>query len=302
MNKKIVFLVVMGCAMENTDIKAFSWKNIFEIKQNDFSYAVNNVLCMQHRSYSNGTLPKIADIRIKNIPIEESGEDLVDIRLLGNQRIEMLANPENSHAYGSSELRNYNAGYACSSLIRADLFHALERMVVSLDLIAPSFGYKQGALVIKVFEGLRDFKVQEKIFNEKVEQIHKNNPEMTDQELFNEASTWVSPVKDNIPVHTTGAAIDIRLYDLSTQQFVDMGDFGVLFGKNECAPTFSENITDFQKYNRLMMLIAASNAGMINYPYEWWHYSLHDRYAEYWYQQAELPEMMGKALYGIKTL
>lgn len=33
------------------------------------------------------------------------------------------------------------------------------------------------------------------------------------EEAESEASKWVSPYKNNVPVHSTGAAIDIRLWD-----------------------------------------------------------------------------------------
>lgn len=50
------------------------------------------------------------------------------------------------------------------------------------------------------------------------------------------------------------------------------------------APTFSthESITDEQIKNRFLFLVAATEAGLTNYVYEWWHYSFGDRYDCYW--------------------
>ena len=47
---------------------------------------------------------------------------------------------------------------------------------------------------------------------------------------------------------------------------------GTIFGSNPVAPTFSEEITYNQKKNRLLLLIAAAQAGLVNYSYEWWHF------------------------------
>lgn len=98
---------------------------------------------------------------------------------------------------------------------------------------------------------------------------------------------------NNIPVHSTGAAIDIRLWDTKNEQFVDMGSFGVIWGVNASAPTFSEDLTDEQKSNRLFALIAATQAGLVNYSYEYWHFSYGDRYASFWKKKS-----YKKAMYG----
>lgn len=34
--------------------------------------------------------------------------------------------------------------------------------------------------------------------------------------------------------------------------------------------------------NRLLLLVAAAQAGLVNYCYEWWHFSHGDRYAQFW--------------------
>ena len=95
-----------------------------------------------------------------------------------------------------------------------------------------------------------------------------------------------------MPAHSTGGAVDIRPYDEQRKQFIDMGMFGVIWGANTGAPTFSDNINEEQIKNRLFLLIVASKACLVNYPYEFWHFSTGDRYATYWLN----PE--GRAIYG----
>lgn len=109
-----------------------------------------------------------------------------------------------------------------------------------------------------------------------------------------ETAKWVSPYKNNVPVHSTGAAVDIGLWDNKMEDFLDMGTFGAIWGKNNNAPTFSENTTDNQKRNRLYCLVAAETVGLTNYLYEFWHFSSGDRYEAYW--NKDLNEK--RAIYG----
>jgi D-alanyl-D-alanine dipeptidase len=78
------------------------------------------------------------------------------------------------------------------------------------------------------------------------------------------------------------------------EDFLDMGTFGAIWGKNNNAPTFSENTTDNQKRNRLYCLVAAETVGLTNYLYEFWHFSSGDRYEAYW--NKDLNEK--RAIYG----
>lgn len=227
--------------------------------------------------------PKIAHPIIKSIPITESNEPLIDIIEAKHPRIKMLPQPKIPF-----ESPDHHSGFECASKVRLSVFNQLKKMLSQLDKLAPHFGYKSGQLTIKVFEGLRDLNVQEQLFNEQQEKIRKANPRMSDEDVFQEASKWVSPVVNNVPAHSTGAAVDIRLWDNFTHQFLDMGPFGVIWTLNSSAPTFSEGLTETQMKNRVLMLTAASQAGFINYTYEWWHYSSGDRYASYW--QEAVPE------------
>lgn len=56
-----------------------------------------------------------------------------------------------------------------------------------------------------------------------------------------------------------------------------MGKSDVIFGINTQHETFSTNITYQQRINRLLLLKTAINSGLVNYGYEWWHYSYGDK-------------------------
>jgi D-alanyl-D-alanine dipeptidase len=252
----------------------YNWQACINIHQIPMGDSTHNFISAQHNAYSRGTAPKIAEAVIKDIPIIESHEPLIDITIANNTRITML--PSATYAFASPDC---NSGLPAASKVRASLFNKLQKMVVYLDILAADFGYAPGQIDIKVFEGLRDLKTQE---------IRTVFPQMSDDEVFNETSKWVSPVKDNTPVHSTGGAVDIRIWNNKTQQCIDMGPFGVIWGKNNTAPTFSENLTLEQKSNRLYALAAATSAGLINYAYEYWHFSDGDRYASYWLESNPL--------------
>ncbi len=263
----------------NSTFCSIAWSNLFQQK----SYLLEKYNCQllvkQFEFFKSNTTPTIADSRIKSIPIVENGEDIIDIKVENHPRIFMLSNPKQPFA-----LPECNSGFICASKMRVTVFEKLKRMLNYLDLLASEFGYTAGTVHIAIFEALRDIKIQEVLFNQKREEIKLAHPQFTDAQLDAETSKWVSPVKNNIPVHSTGAAVDMRL--LCEGAFIDMGKFGVIWGANPTAPTFSEECTEEQKNNRLYMLMAATMAGLVNYSYEFWHFSAGDRYYCYW---QELP-------------
>ncbi len=231
----------------------------------------------QMRAYKEGDAPKISDDLIKSIPILENTEVCVNLRMQACARISML--PEPSRPFESPE---FSSGLPNACKMRQGVFLALKGMVEELDRLAPSFGYVSGQLEIKVFEALRDVETQSQLFEAKMSEIRQANPQMLEEDVEFATAKWVSPVKNNIPVHSTGAAVDIRLYDNKTRTFLDVGGFGVIWGASENAPSFYEELSTEQKANRLLCFIAATKAGLTNYVFEHWHYSLGDRYGAFW--------------------
>lgn len=271
-----------------SSIFAMNWNEVLESHKELLSDI--SIVAKQYEAFSKLEAPTIVDSRIKEIPICENHEDLIDLRLLNLERISML--PQPSKPFEGSA---FNSGLPNASKIRASVFLKLQGMIWQLDNLAGYFGYEPGQVDILVFEGLRDLGTQKMIFEKKLEEILLLNPDMSFEMAEKETAKWISPVKNNIPVHSTGAAVDIRLWDNKNNCFLDLGSFGVLWGDSQLAPTFSEGITDAQKNNRLYCLIAAERAGLTNYVYEWWHFSLGDRYDVYWKDQ-DIQERI--ALYG----
>lgn len=263
---------------------AKQWSEILNDNINLFDNPDTNLVIEQYNRVFARNAPIIADPSIKSIHIIENQEELVDIYTTNKARISMLPIPLNNQPFFSPD---YNSGLPSSSKIRKTIYYKLEKTLYYLDELAEFFGYEAGDISIKVFEGLRDIATQTQLFQNKLEEIKAAYPYMTDEQAEIATSKWVSPVKNNVPVHSTGAAIDIRLWNNKINDFVDLGKFGVIWGENNAAQTFSEDITDEQKLNRLYLMLAAIKAGLVNYTYEYWHFSSGDRYAMYWQEKDE---------------
>ena len=199
---------------------------------------------------------------------------MIDISKMDHPSIRMLPTP--SIPFDSPD---FNAGFECSSLIRKGLWERLDAMSKNLKLLNPEMN-----LSILVFEGLRDSQTQLKLFDLTVLQIAENNPNLSSDEIAVLAEKYVNP-PNSIPSHSTGGCVDIRLFNDDANEFLDMGKFGFLWYPekvNNQSNTFSANLTEVQKSNRHLLLSAATMSGLVNYPYEWWHFSFGDRYFCYY--------------------
>ena len=85
-------------------------------------------------------------------------------------------------------------------------------------------------------------------------------------------------MENNIPPHSTGGAIDLLIRRKcldGREKFIDLGDWYRQY------MTFSNDLNEEQMKNRLFLFTAMSNAGFVNYVYEWWHYEYGTRYWAY---------------------
>jgi hypothetical protein len=295
--QKILFLCSVCLFLIYSSAQGQSWgdllgkvENLEMIKSDEEWARTIRFLRTQYLSFFRGDSPGVATEKIRRIPIRDFGEKIVDISKKRNHRVEMLPTP-----LKEMMSPDYNAGFPHSGFVRDGVYRALSDMSCYLDELADIGGYERGSIIIKVFEGLRDLETQSWLFAKKVEEIRAKNASWSEHRLEEEASKWVSPIRNNIPVHSTGAAVDIRLWNEESETFLDMGPFGVIWGHNPTVPTFSEELNDKQKLNRLICIMAATRAGLVNYTNEFWHFSLGDRYAAYWTGESE-------AVYGVVSI
>ncbi|MFJ4898170.1 M15 family metallopeptidase [Streptomyces sp. NPDC088727] len=194
----------------------------------------------------------MADPRVAAIPVHDNGEPLVDIRsglapLLVDAR---RSDPDSAFAH----LREH---------VRDQLLDTQQRLPAGLRLL--------------VVEGYRPPHLQLEYFERYSRRLRELNPQWTEQAVRSAASRYVSPPE--IAPHSAGAAVDLTLVDALGQE-LDMGtamNANPEDSENACF-TDATNISARARENRTILTTAMKNAEFVNYPTEWWHFSLGDRY------------------------
>lgn len=197
------------------------------------------------------------------VPVQECGEPLVDIRLLGG----LQYGPPPECPETGDDYTFVRAG------IYTRLLHAQSLLPVGIYL--------------RLYEGYRSLNVQKILFVNEMKRVRKRLPEISKAELFDETTRMVSAVAYpdgtlNIPPHNTGAAVDLFLVDESGT----MLDFGMdIYRWTETAPdlclTQASSISAAAMANRVLLGDVMSRAGFVNYLQEWWHFSYGDRFWAY---------------------
>ena len=201
------------------------------------------------------TLTLISDPKVLQIPIQENGDSLVDIR----DYQEILIDTRKSKASNS--------------------YFKLRKSVVAKLLEATKY-LPQGIRFL-VVEGHRPLSLQKKYFDEYSEELSGLHSDWDKKRIYDEASKYVAPPKI-IPPHSTGGAVDLTLADESGKE-MDMGtrlNADPEESNNACF-TLAANISDSARANRQLLINTMSKIGFVNYPTEWWHWSYGDRYWAY---------------------
>lgn len=201
--------------------------------------------------------------QVLSVPVQECGEPLVDIRILGGLQYGPPPEcPETRNDYTFVREGIYTRLLHAQSLLPAGIY-------------------------LRLYEGYRSLNIQRMLFADEQERVRKRLPGISKAELFNEATRMVSAVAYpdgtlNIPPHNTGAAVDLFLVDESGT----MLDFGMdIYRWTETAPdlclTQASGISDIAMANRVLLGDAMTRAGFVNYLQEWWHFSYGDRFWAY---------------------
>ncbi|TQS41764.1 M15 family metallopeptidase [Cryptosporangium phraense] len=129
-------------------------------------------------------------------------------------------------------------------------------------------------------EGYRPPGVQHQQYTAYADLLAARNPGWDPDLVRREASRFISPPE--VAPHCTGGAIDLTLCaDDGTE--LDMGtevNASPVATGNRCY-TSSPDISAEAAANRATLSTALTEAGLVNYPTEWWHWSYGDRYWAY---------------------
>ncbi|TDV48836.1 M15 family metallopeptidase [Actinophytocola oryzae] len=193
----------------------------------------------------------LSDPRVVDLPVQECGEPLVDLRDTGVIRIDTRL---------ADELGAY----------------AHVRLSVADRLVAAQSQLPRG-LRLLVVEGFRPQDVQKRYFVSSMSRVALANPDWSAERVRTESATYVSPPE--VAPHVAGGAVDLTLCT------VDGDELPMGTEVNETPPeydtacfTASPLIDAEARANRTTLIEAMTASGFVNYPSEWWHWSYGDRY------------------------
>jgi zinc D-Ala-D-Ala dipeptidase len=129
---------------------------------------------------------------------------------------------------------------------------------------------------LRVVEGHRSVADQQSIIDDYTRKLRALHPDADEVEITRLYSRFVSPLP--VAPHVAGAAIDLTLVD-------DAGNDLWLGTRIDDTPEQSDGACFFHadvdreaRRNRTLLARVLGDAGLANYPTEWWHWSYGDRY------------------------
>jgi D-alanyl-D-alanine dipeptidase len=193
----------------------------------------------------------LSDPEIAAISVADNGEHLVDLREVPELRLDSRLADD------------------------AGAFARLRQQVLR-RLLAAQAALPDG-LRLLIIEGYRPLDLQTSYFDGYKDQLRAVHPQWTPDRLHVEASKYVSPPE--VAPHSTGGTVDLTL---CTSDGVEL-DMGTAVNAspedshNACF-TAASGIAPPARRHRDILATVLTNAGLVNYPTEWWHWSYGDRY------------------------
>lgn len=193
----------------------------------------------------------LSDPRVRALGVLECGEPLVDVRRFS--RVLVDARRAERHE-GSAFVR----------------VGVLDRLLRAADAL-PS------GVQLVLAEGYRTVATQRTAFIEHLDELRDALPELDEDAAWMQAAAYVSPPE--VAPHCAGAAVDVLLTDDAGVP-LDMGtrlNASPLESDARCH-TDSPDVGPTARRHRALLRTVMEQAGLVNYPTEWWHYSYGDRY------------------------
>mgnify|MGYP001563390142 CR=1 FL=1 len=153
----------------------------------------------------------------------------------------------------------------------------LRRSVAKALFSAASRFWAEGYL-LSLEDSYRNPKVQGEMFLRYLSEVRKQFPALSSVKAQQKANTFIAGIPI-LAAHTAGAAVDVILLARNGRKVIDMGCDYLTLGSE--AITDNPNLNEKQIANRRLLKSILSQNGFINYPYEYWHYSLGDACAAY---------------------
>ncbi|GII61329.1 D-alanyl-D-alanine dipeptidase [Sphaerisporangium krabiense] len=190
----------------------------------------------------------LSDPEISRIPVEESGEALIDLRTIPALRLDpRMADPDGYHA----RLR----------------LSVVDRLITAQTLLRPG-------LRLLIVEGFRPVELQAKYFDAHVDRLRTSAPGHDEDWYRRQAGRHISPPE--FAPHPAGAAVDLTLCETGGHELwlgTEVNDTGT-----DACHTAGTAISAEARGHRRLLGEVLTTVGLVNYPGEWWHWSYGDRY------------------------
>jgi len=201
---------------------------------------------------------------LKDIPIYESNEFFLSLSKLDHKHIKIR--------YEKFDMQNHFNG---EMIVRYSVAKKLLKIANFLKTNYPN-------LAIIIVYGYRTDEIQKKYFYKYLRIIQEDYPELDNkEELYELVHRGVACPE--VAGHPTGGAVDIALFDLKKNQYVDMGSKILDYTNSKKSYTYSPEISIEHRNNRMFLKKLLENEGFAPYLGEWWHFSYGDReWAKYY--------------------
>ena len=181
------------------------------------------------------------------IPIEDNGEPLMDI---------FKVCPQLKWAPKSPRF-----DFPRTGLARESVAEMLRRAQEALPR----------GLYFQIVGAFRSFEVQRQMYNRAKGELRAKHPDWSEDLLTNYINVFSAPpILETPPPHTTGGAVDLGIIDENGER-LDM--ISPLEMGWDSAPTNIAGLTPQARENRDFMGKVLLDAGLTNFPGEWWHWS-----------------------------
>ncbi|MBI2106951.1 M15 family metallopeptidase [Candidatus Woesearchaeota archaeon] len=194
----------------------------------------------------------VADEELMKIPVKEANEKLVNLRDY-NKDIIIEIEEESKKAQNLKENECF-------------VRESVAIMLSQVQSLLPK------GICLKIIDCYRPMEAQKRIYAQVFSELKNKLPNLTDKELEKETDKWVANPKI-IPPHTTGGAVDLILVDKNLKELTFGTKINAVSIKAATEFPFKNEI----KNNRLFLIKIMTEAGFVNYPLEYWHWSYGDR-------------------------
>lgn len=146
--------------------------------------------------------------------------------------------------------------------------------------LAARLGDAQAALpagtALRVVEGHRDVRLQRAIITRYSAQVRAAHPAADEALVRRLTSRFVAPVE--VAPHVAAAAVDLTLVDADGCE-LDLGTAIDATPEESAGACYLDAVVSAQaRRHRDLLVRALTDAGLVGYPTEWWHWSYGDRY------------------------